>query len=419
MHRSGTSALTRALAAVGVYLGDRLMPGQPDNPKGFFEDLDLTAINLNLLTDLGCHWDSLFIADWQTLNGKRRRHYLQRAAKLIRKRFGSVELWGFKDPRVTRLLSFWNQVLDMVACQPVFVMANRHPLSVAASLAKRDRMPLGQALILWVLHQSAALEILSRQGGLVVDFDLLLENPGIQLQRLRDFLAVPVLEDSKEEIEFNEQFLDGSLRHNHYQRDGSDLGSDELGCLCRRLYLHLQAWAEIEDAVSAPLLEEAATLINEVENYCARQKLLMDTVDSLAMRNYQLTGQHRELDQQYYQVTKQHYELDQRYHELAGQHHELTGQHYELDQRYHELARQHQELIGQHHELDQRYHELARQHHELTGQRDELIGWLEKLWSESCSWKTLAERTRQEMEMLSARLRDSEFRVLRYALKNQ
>ena len=37
-HRSGTSVLSRALLAAGVFLGKSLYGPRFDNPKGFFED---------------------------------------------------------------------------------------------------------------------------------------------------------------------------------------------------------------------------------------------------------------------------------------------------------------------------------------------------------------------------------------------
>src|SRR5882724_9597278 len=50
MHRSGTSAMTRALQAMGVELGSRLMPPvEGENDKGFWEDLELNALNIEVL----------------------------------------------------------------------------------------------------------------------------------------------------------------------------------------------------------------------------------------------------------------------------------------------------------------------------------------------------------------------------------
>lgn len=60
MHRSGTSAITRGLQVLGVNLGDNLMPPvEGNNAKGFFEDLDLNALNVELLQTLRSDWDYL------------------------------------------------------------------------------------------------------------------------------------------------------------------------------------------------------------------------------------------------------------------------------------------------------------------------------------------------------------------------
>ena len=38
MHRSGTSAIARGLAALGVFLGDDFLDAKPENPTGYWED---------------------------------------------------------------------------------------------------------------------------------------------------------------------------------------------------------------------------------------------------------------------------------------------------------------------------------------------------------------------------------------------
>jgi hypothetical protein len=45
MHRSGTSALTRALNLAGVPLPGNLMPADTENEDGFWEPLDLVRIH--------------------------------------------------------------------------------------------------------------------------------------------------------------------------------------------------------------------------------------------------------------------------------------------------------------------------------------------------------------------------------------
>lgn len=64
MHRSGTSALTRALVAIGAGVGDNLLPAGHDNPKGFWEDKDFVTLNDRLLAVLDASYDSLVAARW-------------------------------------------------------------------------------------------------------------------------------------------------------------------------------------------------------------------------------------------------------------------------------------------------------------------------------------------------------------------
>ena len=46
MHRTGSSAITRGLLALGVDLGDNLLgASEDDNAKGFWEDLDILSFN--------------------------------------------------------------------------------------------------------------------------------------------------------------------------------------------------------------------------------------------------------------------------------------------------------------------------------------------------------------------------------------
>src|SRR5690606_35800114 len=60
MHRSGSSAVTRALETMGVELGASLMPPvEGVNGKGFYDDLALVALNEQLLLACEHEWDSV------------------------------------------------------------------------------------------------------------------------------------------------------------------------------------------------------------------------------------------------------------------------------------------------------------------------------------------------------------------------
>jgi hypothetical protein len=50
MHRIGTSVITRGLQVLGVELGNRLMPPfEGNNAKGFWEDVDINDLNIEML----------------------------------------------------------------------------------------------------------------------------------------------------------------------------------------------------------------------------------------------------------------------------------------------------------------------------------------------------------------------------------
>ena len=85
MHRSGTSTMTRALQVMGVELGSRLMPAvEGVNDTGFWEDLDLNELNIEMLGALNREWHSLAPvgeAFVELLCGK---GFLSRAEELLR-----------------------------------------------------------------------------------------------------------------------------------------------------------------------------------------------------------------------------------------------------------------------------------------------------------------------------------------------
>ena len=71
MHRSGTSLLARILNLIGVDLGpDEVLTTEPvaDNPKGYWEHHEITAISDAILKRHGGSWDEppLLPPGWET-----------------------------------------------------------------------------------------------------------------------------------------------------------------------------------------------------------------------------------------------------------------------------------------------------------------------------------------------------------------
>src|SRR5512147_1527098 len=94
--RSGTSAITRGVQALGVELGDHLRPGGGKNPTGFFEDQDLLAINKRLKRLLRIRGDSIRLIEPEEWHTPAVRSLQQEAIETVRRRFGPYPLWGYK-----------------------------------------------------------------------------------------------------------------------------------------------------------------------------------------------------------------------------------------------------------------------------------------------------------------------------------
>ena len=127
MHRSGTSAIARGMAALSVYLGTDFLDAQPENPTGYWEDKGIVEIDERVLKALGLSWDDVTPIEPADFRRWRLWRLRSAAARYIMRAFGSYPLWGFKDPRTIRLLPFWQAVLSKCNVDDAYVVATRNP----------------------------------------------------------------------------------------------------------------------------------------------------------------------------------------------------------------------------------------------------------------------------------------------------
>ena len=218
MHRSGTSAITRGLKVLGVDLGDRIAPGIPgNNAKGFWEDLDLNALNIEILNSIGRDWHSNPSITPSELTAENLWSLRLRAVELLREKMRGVPVWGLKDPRISRLLPFWNRVFDHLGLDVGYIIAVRHPMSVARSLNQRDGFEAGKSHYLWLEHMVPSVLESGERPRIVVDYDLMMEQPEAQLLRIADRLGLPSTLNASELEEYRENFLDTALQHTRFQ----------------------------------------------------------------------------------------------------------------------------------------------------------------------------------------------------------
>jgi len=218
MHRSGTSAVMNALSCLGVQQGDDLLPPGVDNPKGFFEDRDLNLLNIEMLEFIGKQWFSLSLIEDADVDLLVANGYLDKAIKLIHEKTASSTIFGFKDPRVAKLLKFWKRAFALLDADVHYIFCTRNPLSVAQSLQTRNKIPLKKGCWLWLSYN---LSIVSDSEAPLIplDYDQLMESPAEQIEYLAKALGLNV--DPLLMEEFIEGFLDKNLRHAQYTK--SDL----------------------------------------------------------------------------------------------------------------------------------------------------------------------------------------------------
>jgi hypothetical protein len=189
--------LAGTLGQAGYYMGEHLVPADEGNPKGYFEDDEINAINEELLYPVtpvawqgryGWRWFASIplgtpLAASPALAGRMQ-------AQTSRTPF------CFKDPRFCYTLPAWRPFLPDTRCLCVF----REPMRTARSIVKECQtadylaglpMDLGQALEVWTLMYRHVLEVHRHSGEWVfLHYDQLFQDSG--LDRVQAALGMPV-----------------------------------------------------------------------------------------------------------------------------------------------------------------------------------------------------------------------------------
>ena len=136
MHRSGTSLTAGILEQLGIDMGQRLIPANSTNPRGFYEDTQIVAFHQQAFRCLLPRNASGHI-DWgwcekHALDTTRLEGFRPAARRLVAERESQGVAWGFKDPRTTLLLDFWDSCIDDAR----YVMVYRAPWQVADSMQR-------------------------------------------------------------------------------------------------------------------------------------------------------------------------------------------------------------------------------------------------------------------------------------------
>lgn len=218
MHRSGTSAVTGLLVKMGAYFGPPgcALPTSFDNPRGFWERLDVMTVNDELLASSGANWMTPQLYEPAKVPAKRTAALKERVRAIARE-LAAQPLSVIKDPRLCITADDWLPVLPQRVC----LLVLRNPLAVAKSLHTRNELPIRAGLALWEAHARASVRAAAASPRVVLDFDELMTAPATHAARLFESLAragAKGLLKSPTAEELAES-LDAGLQHHQPSRD--------------------------------------------------------------------------------------------------------------------------------------------------------------------------------------------------------
>lgn len=151
VHRSGTSVSARIVNLLGADISPDLLPSNDGvNDRGFWESVALIQIHDELLANLGVLWDHPLPLPENWLRSDAARQAKTQIVDVLREHFSASALFVIKDPRITRLLPLWFEVLQGIEADPLIVIPVRHPAEVVASLEKRDKFSPGKSLLIYL-----------------------------------------------------------------------------------------------------------------------------------------------------------------------------------------------------------------------------------------------------------------------------
>ena len=364
MHRSGTSALTRGLTVLGAELGNNLLEANEQvNAKGFWEDKDILRLNIELMQALGLDWDVLSPISVADCNSEIARQFIPQALNILKNKLASVTLFAIKDPRVSILLPFWQQVFSLLDIEVYYLIASRNPKSVMHSLAKRDHFLPEKSYHLWQNYMLACLKYTQDQPRLVIDFDLLMTQPAVQLARIAELLSVPFSSENKVFDEYEKEFLDNSLRHTQYEF--ADLQQDEHITLSQqRLYQLLTELANENIDFDS---KEYTRLFKRLTTEYRVIKPLLHVTGMQQRKLGKLTEKNIFLQQEHEVLTNHTVALNTQINELKNYVNELeplkvvAEQHSQLSFNYSQLEKEHLRLTQVNAELTELYQQQSAQ----------------------------------------------------------
>ena len=213
MHRSGTSMIARLLNLCGLDLG--AVKALSRHSRAPFENRAFNRINRALLAHLESSWDKPRrpAEGWELDSAL---DPLRVEARHLIESFSGSAHWGWKDPKTTVLLPFWQRLVPDLR----FVVCVRSPLEVAQSLAERNGLSIGHGAHLWDLYTRAAIRYSEGYPRIFTFYEDFFHEPLEEVKRLANFCGL----EAKVPLSEIQEIIRSELRH--HESETSELLSD-------------------------------------------------------------------------------------------------------------------------------------------------------------------------------------------------
>jgi hypothetical protein len=264
MHRSGTSAFSGVVNALGVAGPKTLASSDEFNQRGYFESPRIFTAHDEMLASIGSSWDDWRQLDPRWLQSKSESHR-QALKALFIDEFGDEQLIYVKDPRICRFVPFVCTILAELNFSTIAVLLLRNPLEVAYSLQRRDNFELPKSTMLWLRHVLDA-EYFSRNlPRYFLAYEELLQNWRYHVDRIAEKTGIVWPDRSDRSGAEIDQFLTTELYHERAKWDETKDHRDvfETACHTYRILMDICTRGE-----SKELLEQLDSARKEVGKIC-------------------------------------------------------------------------------------------------------------------------------------------------------
>jgi|GEM_PF-1952017 len=210
MHRSGTSAVARALNLMGFGAPATLIKANATNAGGHWESRVLARRNDAFLQTAGLDWSDWGLGDWARVSERVRAEYREDLRGIIASEWRGADAVVIKEPRLCRVFGELREAIGDKARLDV-VVPLRNPLEVMRSLNTRNEMSEMAASLLWLRYNLDG-ELASRGcSRTFLRYEEMLGDPEGVLGGVAEAVEPPLdFSGAKAEIL---RFLDGGLRH--------------------------------------------------------------------------------------------------------------------------------------------------------------------------------------------------------------